>query len=233
MDAEAGLETEPSRGPVDVADQQPVESAPDPQVDRAGARKEPVSPVIRFFREWGIVLAAALTVAVVVRVFIFTPFYIPSGSMEPTLQIHDKILVNKLSYRLHDVHRGDVIVFDAPPNGNFGADVKDLVKRVIGTPGDTVEIRDCAVFVDGQELVEPYIPHDPDGSPVCTDGADRIVDLDGDGKIQVPPGKVFVMGDNRKPQQSYDSRKWGFLDENLIVGRAFVIYWPISHWSWL
>ena len=254
MDAEAGLEPDMGR-PVVVADSDvsggresteslkpATESLSDGDAgDRPAADdeptaelpqpREPVSPVIRFFREWGLVLVIALGVAVIVRAFVFSPFYIPSGSMEPTLQVHDKILVNKLSYDAHDVRRGDVIVFDAPPNGNFGSNVKDLVKRVIGLPGDTVEIHDCSVFINAQKLVEPYIPHDGSGSPVCTDGADRIVDLDGDGKIQVPAGKVFVMGDNRNPQQSYDSRRWGFLDEKLIVGRAFLIYWPISHWS--
>lgn len=254
MEAEAGLEPDAGRSPVVVADVDgngiddaagtPAATAvPDGDGEDPPARgddaltaelpkpREPVSPVIRFLREWGLVLAIALGVAVIVRAFVFSPFYIPSGSMEPTLQVHDKILVNKLSYHAHDVRRGDVIVFDAPPNGNFGANVKDLVKRVIGLPGDTVEIRDCSVYVNSQMLVEPYIPHDGGGSPVCTDGADRVVDLDGDGRIQVPAGKVFVMGDNRNPQQSYDSRRWGFLDEHLIVGRAFLIYWPISRWS--
>lgn len=189
------------------------------------------SGIARFAREWGIVLVVALTVAVVVRVFIFSPFYIPSSSMEPGLQINDRILVNKLSYKLHDVHRQDVVVFDAPPGVDFGPNVKDLVKRVVGLPGDTLEIRDCKVLANGTPLSEPYIKKDANGAASCTTGFSASVDPDGDGKILVPAGDVFVMGDNRT--NSDDGRTWGFLDENLIVGRAFVIYWPFGHWTWL
>ncbi len=179
-------------------------------------------------REWGIVVGIALFVAVVIRTFAIAPFYIPSDSMFDTLSTDDRILVNKLSYKLHDVHRGDVVVFEKPPGVNFGNDeVEDLIKRVIGVPGDLLAFRDCSVFVNGQRLEEPYT----DGQ--CTDPVGSAVDTDGDGEITVPEDQYFVMGDNRRPNQSFDSRYWGFVDDELIVGRAFVVIWPRGNWRWL
>ena len=179
-------------------------------------------------REWFIVVVVALVVALVIRTFVVAPFYIPSDSMFDTLHTDDRILVNKLSYRLHDVNRGDVVVFERPPAVNFGDDsVEDLIKRVIGLPGDILEFRDCAVFVNGQLLDEPYT----DGA--CTEAPNATVDPEQDGRIAVPQGEYFVMGDNRRPQQSYDSRFWGYVDDDLIIGRAFVVIWPQAHWGWL
>lgn len=179
-------------------------------------------------REWGLVIGIALLVAVVIRTFAIAPFYIPSDSMFDTLSTDDRILVNKLSYRLHDVHRGDVVVFEKPPGVNFGSDdVEDLIKRVIGVPGDVLAFRDCSVFVNGQRLQEPYT----DGE--CTDPVGPSVDTDGDGEVVVPAESYFVMGDNRRPNQSFDSRYWGFVDDDLIVGRAFVVIWPKGNWRWL
>lgn len=211
------------------------ESETEADIDDDFEPLEPARPastgITRLIREWGVVLVVALTVAIVVRAFVFSPFYIPSSSMEPGLQINDRILVNKLSYKAHDVRRQDVVVFDAPPGVDFGPNVKDLVKRVIGLPGDSLEIRDCSVYVNGAKLSEPYIAKDTTGAPACTTGFSAAVDPNGDGMIQVPAGDVFVMGDNRT--NSDDGRTWGFLEQSLIVGRAFVIYWPISHWTWL
>lgn len=182
----------------------------------------------RALREWAIVITVALGVAIVIRTFVVAPFYIPSDSMFDTLHTDDRILVNKLSYRLHDVHRGDVVVFRKPPTVNFGDEkVEDLIKRIIGVPGDTLEFRDCGVVVNGLDLEEPYT----DGA--CTEPPNQTVDPEQDGVVVVPDDSFFVMGDNRRAGQSYDSRFWGFVDDDLIVGRAFVIIWPKGHWAWL
>lgn len=195
------------------------------------AEAEPTSESAKAWhaiREWGIVIVVALGVAILIRTFAIAPFYIPSNSMFDTLAKDDRILVNKLSYRLHDVHRGDVVVFEKPPGVSFGDDtVEDLIKRVIGVPGDTLSFQNGEVFVNGQQLEEPYV----DG--VATDPPNDVVDPDQDGEITVPDDSYFVMGDNRRSGQSYDSRYWGFVDDELIVGRAFVLIWPKDHWGWL
>ncbi len=192
------------------------------------AEPMPKASVARVIREWAMVIAVALGVALLIREFAVAPFSIPSGSMHETLLEDDRILVNKFSYRLHDVHRGDVVVFEKPPGVDFHDDrIKDLIKRVIGLPGDVVQIRDCQVFVNGQQLDEPYINGD------CTQPGNASSDPDGDGRIVVPERSYFVMGDNREPGQSNDGRFWGFVDENLIVGRAFVVVYPLGHWRWL
>jgi signal peptidase I len=218
-----------------LLDPEPVNSAartaaaqPAPESTGKSARPKGKSTFRRFFEEWFVVILIAAVVAVVVRWFLFSPFYIPSSSMEPTLQINDKILINKLSYRLHDVNRGDVVVFKRPPAGQFDASVKDLVKRVIGLPGDEIEIRSCKVYINGGLLEEPYT------RGACTEEPlTATVDPDGDGKTVIPESSFFVMGDNRCLHCSEDSRFWGFLDEDLIEGRAFVLYWPRGNWKWL
>jgi signal peptidase I len=160
--------------------------------------------------EWVAILVGALLVAFLVKSFLFQAFYIPSASMSPTLQVSDRVLVNKLSYDLHDVHRGDIIVFRTPPGGGDGA-VKDLIKRVIGLPGDTVEAREGKVYVNGTPLDEPYT-HGATTSPMAPQ--------------KIPPGHYFMMGDNRP--NSRDSRFFGPIDGDLIVGRAFIKVWPIG-----
>ena len=138
-------------------------------------------------------IGGALAVALLIRTFLFQAYEIPSPSMVDTLEIGDRVLVNKLSYKLHDIHRGDVVVFKRPP-GEPDPNIKDLIKRVIGLPGETLEFKDCHVYVGGQALVEPYT----EGQ--CTDPPQSNIDPDGDGKITVPSGMVFVMGDNRERQ---------------------------------
>lgn len=169
-----------------------------------------------------LIAGAAITISTVVKSTFITPFRIPSESMHPTLTNGDRILVNRLSYKVGSgPERGDVVVFEAPPV-LAAAGYTDLVKRVIGEPGDTLKFLDCAVFVNGTELTEDYI----DGT--CTEPPGNDVDPNLDGVVQVPAGTVFVMGDNRNDGQSYDSRFWGPLDVDQIVGRAFFIYWPGS-----
>lgn len=175
--------------------------------------------------EWVAVIVVALLVALGIRQFLFQPFWIPTGSMENTLVAGDRVLVNKAAYRFHDIRRGDVVVFKRPDNWAVEQTVKDLIKRVIGIPGDEVTIRDCSVYVDGRRLVEPYV------DDRCTEPASEVVDPDGDGTFSVPDGMVFVMGDNRTG--SSDSRVNGFVPEDDVVGRAFVVMWPLKHWRWL
>jgi signal peptidase I len=161
--------------------------------------------------EWLILVAASLAVALFVRAFLIQAFYIPSESMVPTLLTNDRVLVNKLSYHLHDVHRGDIVVFDAPP-GAATAQVKDLIKRVIGLPGDTIEGRNGSIFINGKPIDEPYLPPDV-----------RSRDFP---PAKVPPKDIWVLGDNR--QDSRDSTFFGPIKENSIVGRAFVRIWPLD-----
>jgi signal peptidase I len=162
--------------------------------------------------EWVVIIVAALTVAIVVKTFLIQAFFIPSGSMEPTLKPGDRVLVNKLSYKLHDVHRGDIVVFKRPPSEADDPTIKDLIKRVIGLPGDRIEGRAGVVYINGQPLKEPYLP-----------GGTTTSSL----QLQtVPAGQYFVMGDNRG--NSKDSRFIGTIPKNLIVGRAFVRVWPLS-----
>ena len=165
--------------------------------------------------EWVAIIGAALIAAVVIKTYLIQAFYIPSASMEPTLEIQDRVLVNKLSYRLHDVHRGDLVVFERPPNDR--GVIRDLIKRVIGLPGETVEGKDGTVYVDNRPLREPYLP---DGT-VTADFGPRTI----------PEGYVWVMGDNRS--NSSDSRVFGAIDESTIIGRAFIRVWPVTALSLL
>jgi signal peptidase I len=189
----------------------------------------------RLILEWVVLIAAALAIAFVIKTFLFQAFYIPSASMEPTLNIGDRVLVNKLSYDFHDVRRGDIIVFKAPP-GERTAGIQDLVKRVIGLPGETVtERRDGNtddVYINGRRLREPYLPGGastaPEGSnvpPGC--GAPAS----GEPGCVVPQGQVFVLGDNRN--QSKDARTFGPITESSIIGRVFVKIWPLDGVSFL
>ena len=146
---------------------------------------------VRSLVEWVAVIVGALVVALVVKTFLFQAFYIPSASMEPTLEKGDRVLVNKLSYDLHDVNRGDVVVFELPDD-QIGADgIKDLIKRVIGLPGDVIETRDGVVYINDRRLDEPYLPEGTvTGDP--SNGNNPSIE-----RQTVPEGTVFVMGDNR------------------------------------
>ncbi len=175
---------------------------------------------VRSLVEWVAVIVGALVVALVVKTFLFQAFFIPSGSMEPTLEKGDRVLVNKLSYDVHDVRRGDVVVFELPPD-KVGVDgIKDLIKRVVGLPGDVIETRDGVVYINDRQLEEPYLPDGViTGDP--TNGNNPSI-----ARQTVPEGTVFVMGDNRS--NSHDSRysDRGPIPIDSIVGRAFVLVWP-------
>jgi signal peptidase I len=194
---------------------------PEDEPDEATAgeqkqRKRKKESGLRNAVEWVVIIGGAFLVAFVVKTFLIQAFFIPSGSMLPTLHEDDRVLVNKLSYDLHDVHRGDLVVFERPENEAAGQ-IKDLIKRVVGLPGERIESRDGAVYIDGDLLEEPYL----------ADGAETT----GLEPQTVPEGHVFVMGDNRG--DSMDSRVFHAIDEDLIVGRAFVRVWPLPDLSLL
>lgn len=174
--------------------------------------------------EWILVVIVAIGAAFLIRTFFFQQYYIDGPSMQTTLMPKDRVLVNKLSYKMHDVNRGDIVVFDRLS----GKEHDDLIKRVIGLPGETLEIRNCVVYVDGQSLDEPYLDAvqmaQTDLSRRCGSHIDML-------EATVSPGHVFVMGDNRV--QSFDSREFGAIEISKIRGRAFVAVWPFSAWAWL
>ena len=192
---------------------------------------EPIPPAVpprsgsnsRWLREGVLVVLVAVLVAVLLRAFVVQTFFIPSGSMEPTLQVGDRILVNKLSYHLHDVSRGDIVVFGRPQAENCGGpEVNDLVKRVIGLPGDSVSLHQGRVYIDGRPLDESWLPaavqgHTEPGPPGNAANLQRA--------FLVPKGDYFVMGDNRT--NSCDSRWWGPIPRSLIVGKVEMRVWPV------
>ena len=177
------------------------------------------------FVEWVLVIVGAILLALVVKVFLLQAFYIPSLSMYPTLREGDRVLVNKLSYRLHDVNRGDVIVFERPAS-ETSSNIPDLIKRVVGLPGESISFIDGAVYVDGKRLDESYLS---DGT--VTSSANAPNKCTAEAPCVVPSGQVWVMGDNRS--DSKDSRYFGSIDESTIVGRAFVTVWPIGRFGLL
>jgi signal peptidase I len=189
-------------------------------------------------REYAEAFGIAVILAVVLRAFFIQAYKIPSGSMEPTLLVGDHIIVNKLIYgfrmpdsffgltpfqgeipygkylfQIEPVHRGDVVVFVFPPDPT-----KDFIKRVIGVPGDTVQVKAGRLYLDGQEVADPHahfeIPPE-----------DRLPSSERDyfGPLKVPAGHYFMMGDNR--DRSYDSRFWGLVGRDDVEGRAMFIYW--------
>jgi signal peptidase I len=178
-------------------------------------------------REWITVIGVALLIAFIVRGFVLQQFYISGPSMESTMFQNNRVLVNKLSYRLHDIHRGDVVVFDRVTTDGVEVQHDDLIKRVIGVAGDTVSISDCVVSVNGSEIDEPYL-NDYDLAQSSLDDRCRVPEM---ASTIVKPGHLFVMGDNRP--QSFDSRMFGTIEEDLVVGRAFVIIWPLGSFHWL
>ena len=168
------------------------------------------------FRAWGDLLesfvVAVVLVFLVVRPFVVQAFYIPSRSMTPTLNVSDRIVVNKLSYRFRDPARHEVVVFRAPREASYALqdlEEKDFIKRVVGLPGDTIEVHGGVTYINGEPdtRVKLQEPINYDLPPVT-----------------VPRGKLFVLGDNRN--QSNDSHSWGLLDRRLVIGKAEMVFWP-------
>lgn len=184
------------------------------------------------FLEWGAVILGALLVAFLIKTFLMQAYYIPSSSMTPTLQVGDRVLVNKLSYEVGDIGRGDLVVFGRPATEST---VKtDLIKRVIGLEGELIEIIEGRIYITQSEsssrqlLVEPYL-----ASTTYTRGFDNtdLCEKATENSCLIPDNHVFVLGDNR--DGSRDSRFFGPIDENTVVGRAFIRLWPIGSLKFL
>ena len=174
--------------------------------------------------EWVVIIVVALVAALLIKTFAIQAFFIPSGSMEPTLKPGDRVLVNKLSYDFHKIHIGDVIVFRRPPRDTTPG-IDDLIKRVVALGGETMYVKNCSIYVNGKLEAQPYLPkgwQNPYSEYCPTWGQPGMLNLPN--PYTVPKGDVFVMGDNRR--DSYDSRYWGPLQDSYIVGRAFVRIWP-------
>jgi signal peptidase I len=194
----------------------PSGEAPDEESGRGAQRRR--HSIWREVLEWALVLVVALSVMLVIQATSLQAFRIPSDSMVPTLKRGDRILVNRWSYRVHAVHRGDIVVFDRPDDPSIKED--HLVKRVIGLPNESVTIADNRVLINGEVLDEPYLPQ---GTVIAAVGSHPCPPAD---PCQVPDGQVWVMGDNRS--FSYDSRYFGPIKESKIVGRAFLGLWPLD-----
>lgn len=193
---------------------------------------------LQFLRELPILVIVALGIALLIKTFVVQAFFIPSGSMENTLMIGDRVLVSKFLYRFTEPKYGQIVVFVSPygerapeidrgPVGNFFNGIaeglglksteKDFIKRVIATEGQTIQVKDGAVHVDNRKLSEPYL-HDTSPLPDY-------------GPTKIPQGRVFVMGDNRNNSQ--DSRVFGPIAKSSILGRAFVLIWPPNRFELL
>lgn len=174
--------------------------------------------------EWLIVLVVAVLVSLLIRTYVFQTFFIPSGSMEPTLQLGDRIIVSKLSVELGTIHTGDILVFKAPKAvaSVCGDDVADLVKRVIGLPGQTLTSKGNTIYVKDpggkyHKLAQPWTHNPVLGKQI--------------GVVHVKANHYFMMGDNES--DSCDSRYWGTIPRSSIIGKAFIRIWPLSRFDFL
>jgi signal peptidase I len=162
-------------------------------------------------KEWILLIASAVVIAVVLRIFVIEPRYVPTPSMVPTIMVDDKLYVEKLSVRFGELRRGMIVIFKDPETTGS----QDyLVKRLIGLGGDSIKISEGQLWVNDQAVDEPYL-----NEPMKSDFPE----------VTVPEGQVFLMGDNRNHSQ--DSRSWGTVDEDCISGQALFIYYPVSHWG--
>jgi signal peptidase I len=190
-------------------------------------------PSSSFWKELPILLGVAILVAVLVRAFVLQTFFIPSPSMENTLKIDDRVLVNKLVYDFRSPHRGEVIVFKAPTEWSGNPEGEDFIKRVIGVGGDHVVCCDRSgpqerLVINGKAIDEPFIY--PGNKP-----ADQDFD------VTVPKGRLWVMGDHREAsgdslehwQQSGEDINEATIPEDQVIGRAFTIFWPVDRATWL
>jgi signal peptidase I len=180
----------------------------------------------RVLAGWAITLVFALLLAFGVRAYVFQAFSIPSTSMVPTLQVNDRILVQKLFFNWHQLREGDIVVFTHPPRDHCGGPAEtDLVKRVIALPGQTIYSAGGIIYINGHQLSEPYLPKDDPLGPAIPDASPQH-------PFRVPAGEFYMLGDNRAI--SCDSRFWGPIKGSSIVGRVVLLLWrnnrPDFHW---
>jgi len=166
--------------------------------------------IVNFIKETLSIIVIAFILAMVLRTFVIEGRIIPSSSMEPTIQVQDRVMVNKFIYYFTDPQRGDIIVLAPPEILNTN---QDYIKRVIGLPGETIEIKDGKVYVDGKALNEPYL-----AEPITYEF----------GPVEIPENSLLVLGDNRN--HSFDSHYWNaWLTRDRVKGKAFLTYWPLNH----
>lgn len=200
------------------------------------SESQPTKKKRSFWAELPGLLLTALVIAVLIKTFLVQPFWIPSESMLETIHVNDRVMVNKLAFQFGEPERGDVVVFRDPAEPEIEESIPeavirsvleavgirtrgrdDLIKRVVGLPGETVTISDNTVHIDGVAIAEPYL-------------ADDVIMPD-EGPFVVGEEEVFVMGDNR--EFSFDSRRFGTIEYGALVGRAFVIIWPVANFGGL
>lgn len=216
MSAEEGKTFSPGAGPdpAEPAPQTGIPAEAGPSAGRGRAPKKEKKPrtLTRSLIEIVVIVGVAFALAMLVQAFIVKPFTIHQISMVPTLHEGDRVLISRLSYHFHDPKPGDVVVLHSPMNAS-----EDLVKRIVAVGDDTVAIHDGDLFVNGVAVVEPYLAEQ---------------DFRGEyPETLIHEGQVFVMGDNRN--NSGDSRLFGPIDVDSIIGHAFAIYWPIGDWGGL
>jgi len=165
-------------------------------------------------KEWIEPILLAIILALIIRTFFFQAFKIPTGSMRPTLIEQDRVLVNKILYKYRDPQRGDIIVFRYPADGK-----RDFIKRLVGLPGETLEIKQGKLWVNGELVAEDSVLR-----RFYYYNRDDWMHGKGDQIVKIPDKSYFVLGDNSA--QSSDSRNWGFVPEENVIGKAFMIYWP-------
>lgn len=195
-----------------------IEQGPPPTPEQRRARRR------RLVIEYVVIAAAAVVIAFLVQAFIVKPYRIPSGSMETTLMPGDRVFTNRFLYHFADVDRGDIVVFKAPSSGDV------LIKRAIGLPGQTISLQDGRVFIDGAPIPEPYVRRNA-GRPVPTEPFANGRPWALIEPYEIPPDSYFMMGDNRI--DSGDSREFGPVGRDLIIGEAFFIYWPLDRIQFL
>jgi len=205
---------EPTTSPTAVSTIDPVAGADDPTKPVRKRRR-------RLGLDWLIIAIIALAAAFLLRMFVVQQFAVDGQSMLGTLHSGDRVLVNKLSYDFHDPRHGDIVVLK---DKEESLEERDLIKRVIALPGETIEYRDCELFINGNLVDEPYLDPQLVTKDHCGDSQSRV---------QVAPGHVFVMGDNRSASLDSRAAAIGQIPYDDLIGRAFVVIWPFDDWRLL